>query len=747
MTRLLPLVFTALLLALPLSLAGARPVSADQTFIVTSDADEPDAAPGDAACSSTPSAVCTLRAAVMEANALAGNDTIVLPVGVFNLSLAAAGEDAAATGDLDLTSNITINGSSAVGSRIVGSGDRVFQIHGGPSITFNNVTIRGGSIAGDGGGIHFGGGTLLLNNVIVGDSSAGNSASNGGGIYQAGGTLTVNFSTVSHNTASGGGGGIYQAGGGLTINSSTFNDNAAASGGALYVPNGVSATVSNSTLSGNDATGGGVTDGGGGVFASGSVNLHSVTVAGNDATVAGGGVMQLGGAVNLRSTLLGNNSAGSAGPDCSGTVNSQGNNLVSNADGCNGLFNGVNGDKVGSGAAVLNPQIGSLGNNGGPTNTHALQPTSPAIDSGSPDNCGGLANDQRGAGFPRVVDTNVDGNSRCDTGAFELGPTGATVTPSMTFTPSITPTPEPSQTPVPTTATPTAAPTTPGVPVTGTATATFTPIAGVKLPASTSAFSGGGNVAFPTSQPFATTGTPGPSPTPDLTQTQIGLTQIVLTASAPAPAAFVTPTTIPTVTPTFSWPADDVSFSTSREVGVEGGSIACGIFLVTVPSAVAPQGSIFQCETVSPQAEARARLPFSHRGFWHIVEIRALDPVGQQLSRFSPPLQVCAYYQDNTLEAVGGDVTRLVIYTAEDSDSRWVALTTTADEFAPRVCAETDSLSLFRLVGRPSSWVNNLTSPLALAIAGGLCLITTIAAIVIIFAITRRNRQKAAPAA
>src|SRR5215210_6646155 len=78
----------------------ARPALA-ATFTVTSTADEPDAAPGDGVCAG-PSGACTLRAAVMEANGLGGSNRITLPAGTFRLTTAGRGEDAAATGDLDV---------------------------------------------------------------------------------------------------------------------------------------------------------------------------------------------------------------------------------------------------------------------------------------------------------------------------------------------------------------------------------------------------------------------------------------------------------------------------------------------------------------------------------------------------------------------------------------------------------------------------------------------------------------------
>jgi CSLREA domain-containing protein len=80
----------------------ATPVSRADTFVVNSTLDDVDATPGDGNCW-TVGGRCTLRAAIQETNALAGDDTIELPAGVFYLTRAGGGEDAAATGDLDIT--------------------------------------------------------------------------------------------------------------------------------------------------------------------------------------------------------------------------------------------------------------------------------------------------------------------------------------------------------------------------------------------------------------------------------------------------------------------------------------------------------------------------------------------------------------------------------------------------------------------------------------------------------------------
>lgn len=84
-----------------------------QAFTVSSTLDEPDANPGDGLCLSVPSGACTLRAAIMEANAQGGASTISLPAGTFKLTIPGANEDLEATGDLDVYANLTIIGAGA----------------------------------------------------------------------------------------------------------------------------------------------------------------------------------------------------------------------------------------------------------------------------------------------------------------------------------------------------------------------------------------------------------------------------------------------------------------------------------------------------------------------------------------------------------------------------------------------------------------------------------------------------------
>ena len=138
--RLLVLTAILVVIASPLDLAYSAPVS---TFTATSVLDSVDANPGNGECADS-GRNCTLRAAVMEANAIAGDDTIVLLGDTYRLTIGGVAEDNAATGDLDILGNVTITGAGAEKTIIdpEQSGDRIFHILSGANVTISGVTIR-----------------------------------------------------------------------------------------------------------------------------------------------------------------------------------------------------------------------------------------------------------------------------------------------------------------------------------------------------------------------------------------------------------------------------------------------------------------------------------------------------------------------------------------------------------------------------------------------------------------------------
>jgi len=269
------------------------------TFTVNSATDAGDAAPGNSVCA-TAGSVCTLRAAIQEANALAGDDIITLPAGTYTLTLAGAGEDAAATGDLDITSNLTLNGASAATTVIDGNwADRVLHVTGTFTVNISGVTVTHGD--GSGGGIRNDGGALTITDSAISDN---NSVADAGGVSNSG-TLTITNSAFTSNNAGADAGGILNSGT-LTIANSAFtsNNSGANAGGVL---NSGALTITNSAFTSNNAR----TDGGV-IHSSGTLTVSDSTFSDNN-TGAGGGAIYSSGTLTVTHSIFYNNNAGSGG--------------------------------------------------------------------------------------------------------------------------------------------------------------------------------------------------------------------------------------------------------------------------------------------------------------------------------------------------------------------------------------------------------------------------------------------------
>lgn len=200
----------------------------------------------------------------------------------------------------------------------------------------------------------------------------------------------------------GGGGGIYNVG--------TLNLN--------------NSTVSGNQILSNPTIGGGIHNAN-----NGTTNLSSCTVAFNSSVFRGGGIYNDGsGTFNVENTIVAKNTAPSGGANGFGDFVSNGFNLIGNNNSITGFTNGTNNDIVGTSGVPVDPLLDPLTNNGGPTQTHALQATSPAIDKG---NAGfGIVTDQRGNA--RFIDApsaiNLPGSNFSDIGAYEFAaPTAAAV--------------------------------------------------------------------------------------------------------------------------------------------------------------------------------------------------------------------------------------------------------------------------------------------------------------------------------
>ena len=439
------------------------------TFVVTTTADG-----NNGACTVS---LCTLRDAVIAANAAAGADIITLPAGTYTLTIAGQNEDLAATGDLDITGALTINGAGQATTIVDGGAlDRVFDIHGA-TVIFNDLTVRnglpgalaaGGGIANDG--------TLTLNNCTV----SGNHTNNGDGAgIWTNNTLTLNSSTISGNVGGGGGnGGGIENEDVFVINNSTISGNSAGpnGGNGAGIYNNFSGSITNSTISGNIGAGGGNGPGiyhngttltitgstisgnssangdGGGIYNSGvSLILTNCTISGNT-SFDGGGVFHIGTGATILDTTIASNTATNTGGgiDSSSSLTLTNTIVANNSSNCGGttpINGGTNlqfpGATCGAGIPSANPVLGPLANNGGLTQTHALLAGSAAIDAGTT-GCPPIpATDQRGIARPQ--------GAACDVGSFELQGAVPTATPTPTGAPTATATPAgvPTATPTP----------------------------------------------------------------------------------------------------------------------------------------------------------------------------------------------------------------------------------------------------------------------------------------------------------
>ena len=398
-------------------------------FTVNDKQDAPDSGL-DGVCA-TAAGVCSLRAAIQEANASPGADTIQLPAAKYGLKLVGAGEDAAATGDLDITDDLTILGAGAGPTVVKGKKDRVFEILGA-TVAMSGLTVSKGTVGkkGDfgsefgGGGIR-NGGDLTLTDCVVTSNKA---SDDGGGLANDGGTLTLVRTTVSKNKAEDDAGGIDNDNGTVMLTETTVDKNQAGDEGGGMESEGGDTTATATTISNNKGknNAGGVNLEQGGEFSG-----TNVTVSGNKAKTAGGGinVEDFTSSATLTSTSLKNNKARSGAAianaggtvtvtsslfdknkksTCDGIITSGGGN-VEDTDDC-----GLGGGDV-RGAGKL--KIKGLKDNGGPTKTHALVAGNPAIDAGNDAACPGV--DQRGIGR---VDVPGVGSATCDAGAYEFVP-------------------------------------------------------------------------------------------------------------------------------------------------------------------------------------------------------------------------------------------------------------------------------------------------------------------------------------
>lgn len=373
-----------LLLALALGFVASAAVHA-AVFTPTKTADS-----ADGACD----ADCSLREAVIAANAHAGEDVILLDAGTYTLTLVGS-EDFGGSGDLDVSGDLVVIGDGADRSIVDGGAvDRILHVHGGATVELRDVALRNGRSAGAGGAV-LNEDTLTIERCFLSGNHSTAPGGDGGAIASigAGSQLTVDHSALVSNQAQARGGAIFLTGP-ATLRNVTIADNLAETqGGGLYITSTAHAT------------------------------LNNLTVADNEAVTRGGGVVAeltafVGFAPRFDNTIVAQNNA-PVSPDCAGDIDT-GYTLIGNGAGCNGP-SAANHDKVGIAA-----QLDTLQNLGGTTpvmplhvasSSPGLDFSSPAIDAGNPAPPGSGAGaceptDQRGATRPY--------GAACDMGAYEL---------------------------------------------------------------------------------------------------------------------------------------------------------------------------------------------------------------------------------------------------------------------------------------------------------------------------------------
>ena len=413
-----------------LLLAFATAATQAATFTVTSTADLPDLLPGNGFCNVFPqpgAGPCTLRAAIIETNALAGADVIDLAAGAhYTLDLDGAGEDGGFSGDLDINDDLQIR-FFASGERPVVDADgidRVFDVVSG-NVTLLGFDIVGGeatsATATSGGGllVRSGAGAVTLSLMHI----HGNRAQLGGGLYNAGSDTAVLASEFFGNTFVGDinetpSGSAIRNRGNLAIGYSSFHDN----GG---VPPKLAITGLSSSANTIDSEPVGAANelrvfnttmarnAGNAINTEGAValELSSVTLAGNSVRglrIAGDGAEAL-----IHNSIIARNAFADCFISAGADLDANRYNLDSD-DSC-GLTGG------GTNRTGVDPQLTPLARHDGIT--MASWPVTPSIviDHGHPLFTANGCEDDDQQFADRPVDFDGDGAALCDIGAIEMG--------------------------------------------------------------------------------------------------------------------------------------------------------------------------------------------------------------------------------------------------------------------------------------------------------------------------------------
>jgi CSLREA domain-containing protein len=380
-------------------------------YDVETTADGADPIPGDGVCDDG-FGNCTLRAAVQTANANAGPDEVVLPAGLYVLTLKRDPDlPDEQTGDLDVTGDLTITGAgntvpcAGVGCTSIDGKkgkDRVFDVNG-PELRLESLSVKNGKAAkGDfnPGQINeeISGGLIRVASRLETDAvvlEGGSSPDDGGCIgFVDGSTGSLENTLIRDCSAKDGGGAIEADFADVVLERVTLAGSKGSEGGAMEISGGT-LDLANTTLSGNSAKEGGAVEAEDGA----ELTINNASFVNNKSKDGAAIHNENAAMVEISNSLL--RTAGKEN-NCSGPITSEGGNLE-NGTLCNFSF-------AGGDCPDCNPDVSDdLADNGGPVPTHAIGANSEAINLGENASC--EATDARFA--PRV------GN--CDAGAYEFG--------------------------------------------------------------------------------------------------------------------------------------------------------------------------------------------------------------------------------------------------------------------------------------------------------------------------------------
>lgn len=407
----------------------------------------------------------SLRQAVLDSNALAGADEITFQVGL-------TGTIVLTSGEIPITDDLAISGPGASVLTVSGNDNsRIFRVDDG-TVVVRKVTLSGLTMTqgrhlvfggANGGAVYVNGEDLTVLDSVISQSHAfpfgATTKGRGGGLASFGGNLRIERSTLTGSSAGWGslsgrpslGGNLHVEGGSLTLVDSVVSEGSADLGGGINLEDGMfvirrttiadnvspftigagiaidagELDVEESTLSGND--------GGALYMSNGSVvRIVNSTISGNTNSLRGAGVDVVGSTLDLRLTTMSGNSGahGNLSVYTGGTINLD-HAIVANGtpedlfrNSSQEVINAVYSLVENPGFAIngtntnnlfgVDPSLGPLASNGGPTLMHSLLPGSPAINAGNPLIPDPPPTDQRGPGFVRIF------NGRVDLGSFEL---------------------------------------------------------------------------------------------------------------------------------------------------------------------------------------------------------------------------------------------------------------------------------------------------------------------------------------